>query len=374
MGFWHTGYIEFHEPVGLDDYHVVPSSIKHICPQCGMSFNSADKLRAHRFESHPLRRPAIFIKGREIGEHPVRITALLRPEEIFVTNCSKIFINNLLISPALFPKALARKKTGDYHLRLANDAVHSEHKLEFRIASSTDLSGIEDEFVKMAQGHHLDLRSVEDFIAATARYRSAVGYCDGICAYLYGVMARERHPDSSLLHEEYEKKFSQSSHGLDVYDRPLARIIVSLIGFHFNHFGETACRAAGARVGRAAKMFESWVSCIDPGEPIVQASETELGRIEKYVTDWDTERIVAWSTQPFDGLAEHTEDLEEFLAGNTSDYDGAKVHMLLAEIYFRIGNSEKSLSHAKALRNMPTMELWAESMIKKNIEGSDDKK
>jgi hypothetical protein len=246
--------------------------------------------------------------------------------------------------------------------------------MEFRIASNTDLSGIETEFVKMARGRHLDLRSVDDFISATSRYCTAIGYCDGICIYLYGVMARERHPDSSLSYEEYEKKFNQAFYELNAYDRPLARIISSLIAFHFNHFGETVYFAGDSRVGRAAKRFEAWVSCIEPIEPRVQDSDTELGQLEVFVTDRDTERITDWSIRPLDELAVCAEELETFLAGDVSDYDGAKVHMLLAEAYFRNGNKEKSLIHAKALRNMPSMERWAESMIRKNTEGSNGKK
>lgn len=374
MGFWHTGYIDFHQPVGLDDYQIAPSPVEYKCPQCGMVFDSYEQLWDHKLESHPAKRPSITIKGQEVVDAPVCITSCLQPNDIAITNCSKASINKEPISPDLLPEVLAEIKTGDYHLYLANDGIGSEHKLEFRIASSSDLSGIESEFTEMAKRQLLNLTSIEEFISATSSYQSAIGYCDGICAYLYGVMAREQHPESSLSYKDYEVKFNQASHKLRDYDRPLARVINGLISFHFNHFEETVCCVAHSRVGLVARLFNSWITCVDPNKSIFQTPNVERGWMEKYVTDWDTERIVEWSSQSLDELAERTEELEEFLTGNASNYDMVKVHILLSEIYFQINDCQKSILHAKSLRNMPGMECWVECMINKNIEGKDDKK
>ena len=62
----------------------------------------------------------------------------------------------------------------------------------------------------------------------------------GICDYLYGVLAKERSHDASLSHEKYANKFNEAVEQLAAYDRPLARIIRSLVEFHFNHFEEAA--------------------------------------------------------------------------------------------------------------------------------------
>ena len=52
MGFWHTGYMEFHEPVGLGSgVKATPPVFR--CSHCPATFPSSAELRTHRFEMHP---------------------------------------------------------------------------------------------------------------------------------------------------------------------------------------------------------------------------------------------------------------------------------------------------------------------------------
>lgn len=50
MGFWHTGYSEFHEVEGLGNF--VPNLLppKFSCAYYAELFTSIDDLRIHRFE------------------------------------------------------------------------------------------------------------------------------------------------------------------------------------------------------------------------------------------------------------------------------------------------------------------------------------
>ena len=83
MGFWHTGYFEFHELVGLDGtFKPLPPSFP--CVHCGQTYASLHELRNHRFEAHPLHRPVMFLQGRELGTHPVRIARRISPADVRV--------------------------------------------------------------------------------------------------------------------------------------------------------------------------------------------------------------------------------------------------------------------------------------------------
>ena len=368
MGFWHTGYMEFHEPVGLDDCHINKLPPAYCCGQCSETFDSIESLRQHRFERHPLQRPSLFLEGREMGSHPTRITRELSASDIWVEHCNHIQINGREIAFCELPGALAQISSDVCRLVLANDEVSSEFTLEFRIASEKDLCGVENEFERTARGKRLDTHTIEGFISSTAEYASAIGYCDGICSYLYGVLAKERAPDSTLPYEAYERKFNKAAEDLAVYNRPLAKTISSLIEFHFNHFGEAAKLGAVTRIGVVARKYRTWTQNLS----ITPSSERNPSKapstLETMVTDWETEQIARWAEKPLDSLGSEIDEIVSFLARDLLEYDRVKLHVLLAEIYSALDNAEGVLRYTKPLRNLSAFEVWAEAKIRRYSE------
>lgn len=87
MGFWHTGYFEFHEPSGLEGLVLEPSPPVFSCSQCSSTYASTEELRKHRFESHPTRKPTLYVHGREVGAHPLRITKKLTDTDVQIEQC-----------------------------------------------------------------------------------------------------------------------------------------------------------------------------------------------------------------------------------------------------------------------------------------------
>lgn len=369
MGFWHTGYMEFHEPVGLDGYVFEPLPPRFSCTQCEETFSSIEALRTHRFERHPLLRPLLLLRGRELGSHPVRITSQLKRDDILMERCDRAVLNGMDVPPQSLPDELARVSSGICRLQLGSGEVTSDFTLDFRIASEEDLRGLEREFERIVVGRRLDTRAIEDFIAATSGFESALGYCDGICAYLYGVLAKERAPDSSLPHEGYVGKYSKAAEELADYNRPLARTIGSLIEFHFNHFGEAVRLAGDARIGAAAARYLDWMRGRRPAEPKGSTALGAMSQLEVLVTDWETEQIARWAIRPLRELSRHVEDMEAFLGRDIAEYDRVKMHVLLAEIYSIQGEAQRSLNHAKTLRNLSAFEAWSEAKIRSHPGG-----
>ena len=366
MGFWHTGYMEFHEPVGLGGFRSKPSPPSFPCAHCGQIYRSVDELRQHRFESHPLRRPTLFLRGQELGTHPVRVTCNLTKDDVNAEGCDRAFLNGNEISVRALPRKLTGISSDVCRLVLSKADVSAEFTLDFRIASEEDLIGVETQFKRTAIGRRLDIRAVDEFIAATSGFGSALGYCDGICSYLYGVLAKERASDSSLPYEAYVGKFNKAAEELLAYERLLARTIGSLIEFHFNHFGDAARLANKARVGKAAARYATWMrGGTQKGGP---APSVTFGDLEVLVTDWETEQIIRWAVRPLDELSDHVAEMESFLKRDLEEYDSVKVHVLLGEIYAAAGDFGNVLQHAKALRNLSPLEGWAESMIRAHSE------
>ena len=57
MGFWHTGYAEFHEPSGLEGYiYSPPPPVRYVCEHCTASFAELEELRRHAGRYHHLPR------------------------------------------------------------------------------------------------------------------------------------------------------------------------------------------------------------------------------------------------------------------------------------------------------------------------------
>lgn len=363
MGFWHTGYIEFHEPVGLEG-EWTPIPARFPCSHCTQEFESFDELRKHRFEAHPLRRPVMLLRGRELGRQRVKITQPVVAAEVKIDGADRAVLNGKEIAVSGLSRALTRITSDICQIILSKDGVDAQFELEMRIASERDLRGVEEQFRKMALSHRLDVRAVEDFISGASRFGSAMGYCDGICAYLYGILAKERAADSSLKYEAYRAKFAKAAEELAGYDRKLARAIRGVIEFHFNHFEDAARLCPGSRLGVVAGRYAAWVKSRSKRDAVTGGADGRTAGLDALVTDWETEEIIRWSSHALAVSATHAVDIEHFLKRDLADYDRVKLHILLGELHASSGNSKAALKHARELRNLSAVERWAEAMIR----------
>ncbi len=364
MGFWHTGYIEFHEPIGLEG-RWRPAPVRLPCSYCGKVFATEDKLRKHRFEAHPLHRPTLFLDGRELGTQRIRVTDKVAPKQIRVEGAEHAALNGHEIPISGLGRELAKFSNDVCRILLRKHGVEARFELEIRVASEADLRGVEDQFKRMAAFRRLDVRAVEEFIAGASRFVSAIGYCDGICAYLYGLLAKERAAGCSLPHEAYMQKYSKAIEELAPYDRNLAHTIGGLIEFHFNHFQDAARLCPSSRLGHVSSRFATW---IDSRAPMLITYSDDIAReattLESLVTEWDTERILGWAGQPPAALAEGAKDIQAFLERDLAEFDRVKIHMMLGEAFAATGSRKLALEHAKALRNLPALENWSEALIR----------
>lgn len=364
MGFWHTGYIEFHEEVGLENYEYRRYSREYTCAACGRTFTTADTLQQHRFESHPLHPPALVLRGAECRSRPVMITSKLTADNVHVIRGERAWVNGGEIPVKMLAKDLSARSSETCRVVLSNADARSEFTLKFHVASQADVLGVEREFNRMASRKRLNIQAVEEFIAVTRQFTSVQDYSDGICSYLHGVLAKERASDFPLSSVDYSDKYERAVEKLDTYDRPLARTIVSVIKFHHNHFSEAAVNGGTSRTAQAARKYRNWLNG-RRGEDMGTCTYTSSkSTIDKWITDRDTELIVSWAVKREEELFTETSFMEEYLKSDATEYDRVKVRMLLSELYASMGNTQGATDHAKHLSYLPGFGRWAENRIR----------
>ncbi|MCX8520903.1 MAG: hypothetical protein ORN28_05120, partial [Rhodoferax sp.] len=70
MGFWHPGLNGVYDPASLEIPKFRPTPSFYTCESCSKKFSEIEKLRRHRFEQHPVRQPALWLRGRAVGALP----------------------------------------------------------------------------------------------------------------------------------------------------------------------------------------------------------------------------------------------------------------------------------------------------------------
>lgn len=360
MGFWQTGYMEFHEPDGLDGFEYSPSPPSYPCRYCDRDYATADELQRHRYEAHPLRRPPLYIRGIEVGSEPHQITRPLREEDVRAEGVDVAVVNGSEMPVESLAAFLAQVSIDVCRVTLRNGDISTDFLLDFCIAQEEDLLAVEAEFERLVREGRLDTRALEDFISHCRPFTTATRYCDGICSYLYGVLAKEGSPDSSLQPGAYTKKFNSASHELSAYDRPIAQQVCALIEFHFNHFSDAKRRAPQTRVAHAAARFTTPVA--RPKLSALPASRVAI-YLEQMFTDLTTEQVIRWAIRDAASLVPEIHNMQSCLSRSKQEYDKVKLSFLLAEAYGAAGHVDQASRLARSLRNIPEFAPWAESLI-----------
>lgn len=362
MGFWHTGYIEFHEPTGLDTSYQ-PSEAWFACEKCSERFKTIESLRQHRFQQHPSLRPLLFVRGIEVGATAFRITKRLADDDVEFNRASTIVMNGASIKLSELASTLTKVTNDRVTLELANQEARAKFELLFEIASEEHINGVETAFLKMVRGRTLCIAAIEAFIEDCRKFSTAGHYYGGLCQYLYGVLAKERSSDSGLSFNEYQNKYNCAADALKGFERPLAKLVQALVAFHFNHFEDAQVLAPTGRLQFAASTFAQalyghpWYpdACVQRDEP--SALEEDL------LTDHETLRVLRWAILSTRGLEKYTDDILAQTECDIPDVDRVKLLLLLGEGLAASGDVVGARRVARKLTNNDKTLVWAETLL-----------
>jgi len=369
MGFWHTGKWDQEQPTGLDDFvYSPPPPVRYVCEHCSASYAALEDLRRHRFEIHPLRQPALWLRGRAIGALPLTVLSALCPSDVVVEDTTRCTLNGQVVAVAELGGKLARMSREFVELDLSNGGARTRCVLDFRIADDRHLANVEAAFLRMARDRVLTLDSLSRFIQDCRSFEDAMPYCDGICHYLYGVLAKERSAESGVRQEQYVERLVRASDELTGFDRSLARSIRALVAFHFNQFSEAELLApVGGALHHAAGAFAGLLQ----GLPwhYEAAFSPSLGSAAEYLlTDQDTLQVLNDASNGLVGLKDQSEQLQEHLRRASVGYDRLKRVLLACEA---LAEKDDNASHAAArglareMAGHSDTRAWAEAMLQR---------
>lgn len=362
MGFWHTGYMEFHEPTGLEgSYKSEPTF--YYCQHCSAKFKTTDALLEHRLVDHPYLRPLLFIRGHELGSTPLTLNRALDPSEVRFSRCDQALVNGQPIPLSQLGVYLAQFRNDKANIELMTSSVTAHFEIMFAVAGEEDCQGVEQTLLIISRQHTLDECTLEIFISASSLFTTAINYCDGVYEYLYGVLVKERAVSPCISGQGYLERFRHADNTLKDFDRPLARTIRALIAFNFNHFSEAATLMPEGDLGFAARRFAAWLQGVP--EPVTQhpVDPQTYQWLDRQLSDLDTDLILRWTLTDWHTLTQHVEQIQKRIQDTElPDYDRTKLKVLLAEYFSASKQPREARRLAQELIHAPGLGVWADHM------------
>lgn len=365
MGFWHTGYMEFHEPTGWgDEPRAKPLPPEFPCSQCGLVFMSPDDLAVHLFDGHVSTRPTLSLRGRECGRSRLSVISRTVPEDWTFGNFRQIRVNGALAPEADAKERLSSAALGVVSVVLEGERADQEFEFSFSIANEADLNGVEDRLHELVRGRSLTINSIEAFLDRTSQYPTARAYRDGLANYFYGVLAREGSVESGLRRTQddlpaYTARFDEAVTTLSAFDRPPAEAICGLVAFHYNQFDVALRKTRSPRVARAARRLASLLSGTVPADEEVAIEDR--ASLDYVLSDTEIEKVLSWCCIPLDGSADEAIDQIEAAVSSQQPNDALKLRVVAAEHYLAAGRRDHGLRHMTDLRHSTLAERWVSS-------------
>lgn len=362
MGFWHTGYMEFHEPTGYE-YAGPPSPPKppeFPCPDCGLVFSSDRSRRAHRFDGHATKRPMLVFRGRECGRTRLMVTSASSASDWTTADVESIRVNGLETSVAEVAQFLAEVKVGVQTVEVVNGPLERTFEFDFCLAEEGDLSLVDQALDKLIASRELSRNAIDAFIMRAGRGVTARRYREGLAAYLYGVLAREAEEDPGRVDASgapvYEQRYNSAVAVLSTFDRPAAEAICGLVALHYNQFDLAVRKTNSHRVSDVAARFRSLLT----GGTFVTASlaDRSHGSFDQALSDSVTEELVDVGAVALDGTPPVAVGQILPALGELRPQDQFKVRLIAAEALLAAGDVEGASRHGEALRHSKETGAW----------------
>jgi hypothetical protein len=237
---------------------VVLLPISYRCPRCSLIFDSPGERGDHLFTAHPYGKPALFLHGHELSTVGTVIHETIEVADLVIVNCEQLRLNGSVMASSDLFETLADCRQGFHVLELKNHDADVRIELNFSIASRDHLLRVEEIFGLLFSDNQLNVDDIRRFADECKMSTTANFYLEGICQYLYGVLAKDQRGDTQLRHAQYKERFNQALEALRHVNRPMANTIRAIINFSFNSFAQPAGLEYAPKLAAAAGKFLGW--------------------------------------------------------------------------------------------------------------------
>lgn len=375
MGFWHTGYIEFHEAAGLPDDQKPDLTMRagpaFRCEICKNSFWSAEELARHRAGAHPRTRPMLFLRHSPALSTLNVVSMPLASEEVSIGHASKVLLDGRDVDSSQLGKLLSGLRRDFCEITLEEGSIKSKFRIKFKIADPGDLKEVDRAFLELTRRGELTTKRIGDFVSYTKRYETAERYIDGLVQYLFGRLAKQQSGGVHIPFEDYRERLNLALDSMRGFDTPLSRIVVGLINFSENVFDGYDLLSRAPRLQSAMQYFSRVLS--GPGKrPMgkqVPLSHTASARIP---ADEATENLIGWVHELLaTGQVEDDGLLQKCLQDSRYPADDqVKLSVLLAEHCLLTGKYVAARDHARRYSDHPIFGRWADAVMQAGTKGS----
>lgn len=339
-----------------------PAPVYYLCSICGARFKDTDRLFEHRFNEHPLTRPTLILDGREITSPRQIISTPLDENQITFVSADRCSFDAREVTTQSLPKLLAKTKAGVHTIHLERQGIETHYEIVFEIAESKELEVVEHNFLSIVGSDTLSVDRINLFAEMTSKCRTAIRYVDGLCQYLYGVLAKDQRGGTHLNISEYKTKFNLAIDGLSPFDRPLANVVVGIINFAQNAFGDGNALAFSPKLQRAMRTYFGYLN--NAGTPSAKGAAWPGNGMGNVPIDHATDQIIQWVLEPDDEAQKHLRQMEAVIdSGEWVPDDRLKVSLLLAERLAARHDYIAAKRFARTLTHDAIFSEWAERIM-----------
>jgi len=351
------------------------------CLLCRRKFSSPDELRRHYTLDHPLELPALYIQGQPLLRESV-IRLPLQESDVVLDQCNWCIVQSdggewQRLSIPEFRKYFAKQVNSTCNVRLVRSRsldqsrTEEEYQIRFRIPEIETLNMVDEHFLKtlvLDELRHSDLEKFENGLSVEAPARE---YGSALGNYALGIILKEQRspPRAPVGFEEFAFKMRSSLEVLCQFNRPVALAVSGSIRFNLNDFNDHGNMTA-PEIENGLRFFCSIIgkdAQCDPRIPNVpktpKSSKGEIcpvDRISHRLLN-NCEDLLYGDNLPLSEL----EALRQLTRGTdpVSEQDLAKIHVICAEGYFRLGRSADAIPHLRAVQFNPLLKEWAQRLL-----------
>lgn len=334
-------------------------AVLYRCSVCSASYFNKDQLFEHRFSEHPFKRPALILAGRELTSPRELLSHPLIMSQVTLANTDHCVFDNKPVKTAKLPYLLSQQRTGLHTIVLDRLGIETRYEILFEIAEVRDMEEVERLFLSIVGSETLSLDRINIFAEMTAQYKTALRYVDGLCNYLYGVLAKDQRGGTHLSQGEYKTKFNLALDGLRHFERPLADVVVGIVNFSQNAFNDGGSLAASPRLQNAMRVYYGFTNRI----ALEITTSWSGGGMGNVPVDHATDQIVQWTLGEMEDFLKHRKQMEAMLDAEWVSVDRFKVSMLLAERLSSLGQFTEAKRFARSSTNDALFGDWAQNIM-----------